>query len=498
MQESLKNTSNSAEKKNLMDFIKLQELPKASASFSHSADSRAFKSYKVRATHECGAGSDVAAVCFSPSSESSELAVACGSNIQLCGVEFGAIEQKVNWAKHKNIVTCLAYRRDGKLLIAGDADGNANIYDVSVSKSILRRLRGHDGKITCAVFVPDNTRVVTAGEDQTVKIWDVPSAQVVSSLHGSRGHTDSVKCLVSVGESGVVSAGADGKLIYWDIRPLGGGSSITAYHNSPIEQLALFPSGALLFSFGGGEVCLWDIRTMTLVTPAMPSKHTKPITGAVVSDCGDFVVTSSFDQTVKVTRISGWEVVASFASSVPVTALAWRGSDLVFGLENGSIQLRQRRGEIKEVLPVLTSTARYYKSQTEDVAASKESNVNFMLRKFEYRKLMDFLIHSTPKNRLAIAIIDELDQRGGLEIALRDRPVDELTQIFAWCTRNLTLDISLIKRVVDVTVHTNARFMTSSPILSNTLKALSGKLGTEATVHLKAFSTIGLIEAIIS
>ena len=488
-----------------MDFVKLQELPRISASYSHSVDSRTFKTFKVRSSQETGGSSDVTALCFCPTSGSSELAVACGSLVQIFGVEFSSIEQRVNWSKHKNTVTCLAYRKDGKLLIAGDADGHANIYDVSVSKSIIRRLRGHDGKISSAAFVPDNIRVATAGDDQTVKIWDIPTGQVISSL---RGHVDAVKCLVTVGETAIISAGADGRIVYWDLRSYSEVLSVS--HGGPVERLAMFGSGALMFSVGGGIVRLWDVRTMTEVKDSVSSKHTKPVTSLVVSECGDFVASSSFDMTVKITRVSTWEVVASFTAPLPVTAMAWSGDALVSGFENGSWQLRQRRmGSVPQTVVTSDpsdSLARYYKTTTISSGPSKESTVNFMLRKFEYRKLWDFVVQSNPKTRLALAIVDELSQRGGLEAGLRNRPIVELTQAVDWCARNLTADsrcsMALVCQVLDVLVRTNSGAFASlqneagQKALLGAVKVLHNILGQETTIQLKALSALGLIEAV--
>ena len=490
----------SSEKKR-MDFVKLEELPRPSASFSHGADAKAFKSYKVRSTHDCGVGSDVSAICFSPNSESSEVAVASGSIIQICGVDFGKIEQRVNWSKHKNMVTCLSYRRDGKLLLAGDADGHANIYDVDVSRSIIRRLRGHEGKLTCAVFVPDNTRVVTGSEDQTVKVWDIPTGQVVGSL---RGHSDSVRCLVSIGESSVISGGSDGNLCVWDLSNCGGDLTSTptvkVNHGAPIERFAVFSSGALLFSIGGGIVNLWDIGTMALIK-TYDSKHTKPVTGAVVSPCGDFIATSSFDQTIKITRIDKWLVVASFTSPSPITAFSWNNCSMLIGLETGTVQLRQRK---ISATPTPYTSVRYYQTLNEDSSApsSSTSTVNYMLRKFEYRKLFDFVVQSTPKGRLAMAVVDELSQRGGLEAALRNRSLVEIIQIVDWCGRNFVIDsrcsLTLVNSVFTKLVELNARtFAQPSQELRTAVMRLSGRLGTEATVQLKAVATIGLLEAVM-
>ena len=502
-----------------MDFVKLKELPKPSAVVREDSDSQRFKAFKKRCEQSCGIDSDIKAMCFPTHSDTSQLSVACGTKVTLFDVGFSTVSESSNWSKHKNIVNCLAYRKDGKLLIAGDADGSANIYDVSVTKGIIRRLRGHDGAIYTATFCGDSTRVATGGQDQSVKIWDVPTGQVHLNL---TGHNDSIRALVPVGENGLISAGSDGKIIQWDIRGSTGDKVSEVSHGSPIEQLSLFDSGALMFSIGGGTVRLWDVKSMTEVREASSVKHTKPVTGAVVSSCGDFLATSSFDMTVKITRISTWEVVTSFTSPHAITALAWRGNSLVYGTEKGAWILRQRRAgdekapevnEADQVDLLKTDDARYYRTVTLTNNSNKalhlntkESNPDFLFRKFEYRKLIDFLIDSTPHPPLALAIVDELIQRGGLLASLRNRPTDELTKIIQWCDRLLVADprcsFRLVRQVLETVVEANMRAFANpdgnTQALDKAIKNLHMKLGQEVSLQLRASALAGLIESVVS
>jgi U3 small nucleolar RNA-associated protein 15 len=459
---------------------------------------------------------------FSPSSDVSQLAVACGSKIQIYDVAFGAATEFVSWSKHKNLIHTISFRKDGKLLIAGDGDGHANIYDVGITKSIIRRLRGHDGAIFASAFCGDNSKVATGGMDQKVKIWDIPTGQMLFNLEG---HTDSIRAMISIGESGLLSAGADGKIFYWDVMD---GSQITVVsHGGPIDRLAVFESGALFFSIGSGTCKLWNVRSMEEVGAARAIKHTKPVTSAQVSRCGDFLASSSFDMTVKITRISTWDVVCSYTSQSPVTSMAWRSDSLVIGHENGSWILRQPRvAEMgvtsnKQASPTVVSenleSTRYYQTRVIDSSSTmhmggapvgKESNADYLFRKFEYRKLIDYVIDANPSVALSMAIIDELIQRGGLQPAVRDRNADELTRLISWCSRNLVADprcsVAIISQLLDAIVENNAKMVSSPPDdeggkkFISAVKVLSGKIGQELTLQYRSAALVGLIESVIT
>ena len=53
----------------------------------------------------------------------------------------------------------------------------------------VRTLAGHTGAVNSVAFSPDSARVSTASEDNTARLWDVATGQL---LHTFTGHTDAV------------------------------------------------------------------------------------------------------------------------------------------------------------------------------------------------------------------------------------------------------------------------------------------------------------------
>ena len=67
-------------------------------------------------------------------------------------------------------------------------------------EGVLSYLRGHEAAVRCLAVTPDGARLASGGEDQTVRLWDVPARR---ALH----------CLKHEGEVYAVALSADGKLL---------------------------------------------------------------------------------------------------------------------------------------------------------------------------------------------------------------------------------------------------------------------------------------------
>ena len=81
----------------------------------------------------------------------------------------------------------------------------------------LMTLRGHTAPVYSASFSPDGSRIVTAGNDKTAKVWDARSGGEALTL---KGHTGFVRSAAfSPDGSRIVTGGDDNTAKVWDARP---------------------------------------------------------------------------------------------------------------------------------------------------------------------------------------------------------------------------------------------------------------------------------------
>jgi WD40 repeat protein len=77
---------------------------------------------------------------------------------------------------HGGSVLSAAFSPDGSRIVTASDDKTARIWDATTAKEIAV-LRGHDDALLSAAFSPDGSRIVTASDDKTARIWDAASGK---------------------------------------------------------------------------------------------------------------------------------------------------------------------------------------------------------------------------------------------------------------------------------------------------------------------------------
>ncbi|HTV17676.1 MAG TPA: WD40 repeat domain-containing protein, partial [Polyangiaceae bacterium] len=105
------------------------------------------------------------------------------------------------------------FSRDGRSLAVPSLDGTLSVWDTAHLSLRIRLLR-HQGWVAAADFDSSGQRVVTASHDATARVWwlDDPGEPLVL-----RGHAGAVRFAGFDARDRVVSAGADGSVRVWDV-----------------------------------------------------------------------------------------------------------------------------------------------------------------------------------------------------------------------------------------------------------------------------------------
>lgn len=208
----------------------------------------------------------------------------------------------------------------GRRVVSGGDDGTVRVWDTHSGQEVAC-LRGHDGRVNAVRIDPNGSRVVSGGADGSVRLWDVESRCELFVLLGHMGHVNSV----GLDRSGarIVSGGADRSVRIWeperDPEPV-----VLTDNTSYVNSVRMNPSGTLVISGAAdGAVRLWDVETGRVLAV---QHGADPVNSVGVDRAGRRLVSGGADHAVRL-----WDAASGNPISVGhhgsfVNSVAFNGS----------------------------------------------------------------------------------------------------------------------------------------------------------------------------
>ncbi|KAI8366834.1 WD40-repeat-containing domain protein [Radiomyces spectabilis] len=420
-------------------------------------------------------------------------------------------QPKKTISRFKDIAYSASFRHDGKLVVAGDATGLVQVFDVN-SRAILRTFREHTMPVHVTRFSKNNVNVLSASDDRTVRVWDIPTE---ASVNVFEDHEDYVRTgLVSDENPNLVMTGSyDQTVKLWDMRQ--NGCVMTMNHGAPVESILMYPGGGAVVSAGGPTLKVWDLLGGGRCMHAI-SNHQKTITSLCFDGSSSRLVTGSLDHHVKVYNVEDYKVVHSVKYPAPVLSVALSPDDshLVVGMANGLLSIRQRQIKSAEVAAkkqkderLRTGAYKYFtQTRQDDFVVERERTKRLrkydqFLKKFQYGNALDEVLREgVHEPAVVAALLLELIHRDGLKTAITGRDDVSLEPLVRFLIKHIHHPryTNLVIDVTDALIDIYSPVFGQSPIMDDLLKRLLFKVKQEVAFQKELAQTVASLDMLFA
>ncbi|WP_263485750.1 WD40 repeat domain-containing protein [Mesorhizobium sp. CO1-1-11] len=227
---------------------------------------------------------------------------------------------------------------DGRSIMSASTDHTIKLWDMG-GKHLMRNLGVHKDMARTALYMPDGTSALTAGDDGEIvqrKLADGAVLHVFQS--GQNGGVN--KLAISPDGRRAVSGHDTGNVIIWDLVN-GSVLHVLTGHDWSISAVAVSPDGKQALSGSiDGTLKLWDIDSGKQLRSW--HGHEQGTYGAVFTADGHHLITGSGDLTIKVWDVDSGREVKRFEGhegTVYALVLSADGKHLLSGSLDGTARL---------------------------------------------------------------------------------------------------------------------------------------------------------------
>ncbi|MEH2139297.1 serine/threonine-protein kinase [Nostoc sp.] len=213
---------------------------------------------------------------------------------------------------HSHAVKSIAFSPDGQILASGSWDKTIKLWDVNTGREIYT-IAGHQLQVNSVAFSPQGQILASASYDRTIRLWQLrafgefeekfenrPCYSLLSTLSG---HAWAVLTVAFSPDGKILATGSDDNTIkLWEVNT---GQLICTLvgHSWSVVAVAFTADGETLLSASCDKtVKLWRVSTAEEIVTL--SGHVDSVSAVAVSKVRQLIASGSRDKTIKL-----WQLV---------------------------------------------------------------------------------------------------------------------------------------------------------------------------------------------
>ncbi len=212
-------------------------------------------------------------------------------------------------------------------------------------------LEGHTKVVWSVAFSPDGKTLASGSWDQTVRLWDVDTEQL---LHTLTEHTNEVVSVAFSTDDTLASGDWDGTIRLWNPHT-GKLKRTLTDHRGGITSVAFSPDDSILASGSADQtIRLWNPHTGKLLHTF--TEHTDRVESVAFSSDGTILASASYDHTIRLWNPHSKQLLHTLTKhTAEVVRLAFSPVTLASSSRDGTIRLwNPHTGKQKRKLTVQT------------------------------------------------------------------------------------------------------------------------------------------------
>ncbi len=325
---------------------------------------------------------------------------------------FSFAQQQPVVLRHGGVIQTVKFSPvDNSLLASAGDDNTIKIWDLQ-NNTIVTTLRGHNGVINSVAFSPDGQLLASGGDDWSCRLWDVEAGSYIATLEHIIGqHRTQVK-EVAFSPDGklLATAGLNAKL--WEVSTRN--EIATLQHDEWVVALAFSPNGEMLATGDNqGRVKVWNIQERKVI--AQFKGDTVRVDTVVFSPDGRTLASAGYQGVIKLWAVSDWSSLGTLQNRGTTNTLDFSpdGKALVstghtavtlWSVESG-VEIASLTGHSEWVFGAAFSPDGKTLASGGDDGTVRVQNIESYLQTLQQREMVR-LIYFLPNNRTAQQDID--------------------------------------------------------------------------------------------